>query len=98
MGESTSFVIGAAGIGVSFFTVIIGWLPIWILFGSLILAAVLYDTKFFATGITGGFGAGVFASIGWLPLYAYFTPIVMAAVFLAVKVAGKYVNIGGTQK
>lgn len=98
MGESKSFVIGATGIGVSFFTVVIGWMPVWILFGVLIIGAVLYETKFFATGITGGFGAGVFASIGWLPLYAYFTPIVLAAVFLAVRVAGKYVNIGGTQK
>ena len=98
MGESQSFVIGATGIGISLITVLMGWLPSWILFGSLIIASALYGTKFFATGIAGGFSSGVFTSMGWLSSWVYFTVIVLATVFLASKVASQYLNIGGTQK
>jgi len=94
MSESTSFIMGMTGIGVSIFTIVLGWMPWWIVFGVLIYAGALYGTSFFATGIAGGFASGVFASMGWLPLVAYFTPIVLGALFLAVKVAGKYVNTG----
>jgi len=94
MSESTSFIMGAGGIGASIFMVIMGWAPWWLFFGTLIYAAVLYETKFFATGIAGGFASGVFAIIGWLPLMAYFTPVVLATLFLAIKIAGKYVNTG----
>lgn len=98
MGESQSFIIGATGIGVSFFVVIMGWLPSYILFGSFILAAVLYGSKFFATGIAGGFGAGVFSALGWIPNWIYFTVVVIATVFLATRVAAKYINIGEASK
>lgn len=94
MAESESFVIGIMGIAASLFTVIMGWLPAWILFGVFIIGGLLYGTKFFATGITGGFGSGVFAALGWFPYWGYFTAIVLATVFLAVKVAGMYVNTG----
>lgn len=94
MAENESFVIGIMGIAASLFTVIMGWLPAWILFGVFIIAGTLYGTKFFATGITGGFGSGIFAALGLFPLWAYFTSIVLATVFLAVKIAGMYVNTG----
>lgn len=94
MSENTSFIMGVAGIGVSFIIAIMGWMPLWIMFGVLILAGMLYNTKFFATGIAGGFSSGVFASLGWIPLVAYFTAVVLGTVFLAVKVAGMYVNTG----
>lgn len=92
--ENTSFIIGAMGIGISIIFVVMGWLPIWILFGVLVIAALLYNSKFFATGITGGFGTGVFASMGWFPLWGYFSAVVLATVLLAVKVAGMYINTG----
>jgi hypothetical protein len=94
---ATSFIMGAGGIGASFFMVLMGWAPWWLLFGTLVYAAVLYESTLFATGIVGGFASGVFAIIGWLPLLAYFTPLIVATVFLAVKVASKYVNTGATQ-
>ena len=94
MGENTSFLMGIAGIGVSFIIALMGWMPYWIIFGVLICAGMLYDTKFFATGIAGGFSSGVFASFGWIPLAAYFTAIVLGTVFLGVKVAAMYVNTG----
>lgn len=94
MSENTSFIMGIAGFGISFFMVLMGWLPLWILFGVFILGGLLYNTKFFATGISGGFVSGVFAFLGWLPLFAYFTSIVLAALLLAVKLSGMYVNTG----
>lgn len=94
MSEQTSFIMGIAGIGVSFIIALLGWMPAWVLFGVFIIAGMLYNTKFFATGIAGGFSAGVFASFGWIPLYAYFTALVLGTVFLAVKLASQYVNSG----
>lgn len=96
MSESTSFIMGAGGIGASLFMVLMGWAPWWLIFGTLIYAGALYNTKFFATGIAGGFASGVFAIIGWLPLLAYFTPVVLGTLFLAVRIADKYVNTGAT--
>jgi len=94
MGESSSFIMGAAGIGTSIIISLLGWAPIWILFGVIVIAGCLYNTKFFATGVAGGFAAGVFAAMDWLPRWIYFTVIILGALFLAVQVAGKYVNTG----
>lgn len=94
MGEGTSFMMGIAGIFASFIMVLMGFLPAYILFGTLVIAGVLYGTQFFATGIIGGFAAGVFTALGVLPTYAYFTPIVLAILFLAARVADMYVNTG----
>jgi hypothetical protein len=94
MAEETSFLMGACAIGVSFFFAMMGWISPWILFGVLIFAAVLYETKFFATGAITGFSSGVFTAIGWLTPWIYFSAVVLGVVFLAVKVAGQYVNTG----
>ncbi len=92
--ESKSFLMGIAGIGASIFMSILGWLPLWVMFGVLVVAGCLYSTQFFATGIVGAFASGVFAAMDWLPRWIYFTAIVLGALFLAVQVAGKYVNTG----
>lgn len=94
MAESNSFIIGIAGISMAVLISLLGWLPLWMLFGVLVIAGCLYNSKFFATGISGGFAAGVFAAMDWLPRWIYFTAIVLGALFLAVQVAGKYVNTG----
>ncbi len=94
MGENTSFIMGITGIGVATIISILGWAPLWILFGVLVIAGCLYSSKFFATGIAGGFAAGTFAALDWLPLWIYFTGIILGTLFLAVKMAGKYVNTG----
>jgi len=94
MAENTSFIMGMAGIGAAVLISLIGWMPLWILFGVLVIAANLYETKYFATGIMGGFASGTFAAMDWLPRWLYFTAIVMSALFLAIKIAGKYVNTG----
>jgi len=94
MGENTSFIMGIAGIGASFFMVLMGWFPTWLLFGVFVLAGLLYSTKFFATGIAGGFASGVFTFLGWIPSYLYFTAVVLATVLVAVKFADMYVNTG----
>ena len=98
MAQQTSFLIGMAGIGAAVLISLIGWLPLWVLLGVLIIAAILYNTNFFSTGIAGGFASGVFAAMDWLPRWIYFTCIVLAALFLAIQIAGKYVNTGvGTE-
>lgn len=94
MGENTSFIAGIAGIGASFIVVLMDWMPLWVIFGTLVLAGLLYGTKFFATGVAGGFSSGVMASLGWIPLFAYFTAIVLATVFLAVRIAQMYFGLG----
>lgn len=94
MAENTSFLIGIAGISTAVIISVMGWLPLWVLFGTLVIGGCLYSTKFFATSIAGGFSAGVFASMDWLPKWIYFTAIVLGGLFLAVQVAGKYVNTG----
>jgi len=94
MGENSSFIMGAAGIGTAIVISVLGWAPLWILFGVLVIAGCLYNSKFFATGIAGGFAGGVFAALDWLPRWIYFTAIILMALFLAVQVAGKYVNTG----
>jgi len=92
--QSKSFLMGISGIGASAIISLMGWLPLWVLFGVLVIAACLYNTAFFATGIVGGFATGVFAAMDWLPKWIYFTAIVLGALFLAVQIAGKYVNTG----
>jgi len=94
MAEQTSFLIGIAGIGTATLISLIGWLPLWVMFGVLIIAATLYNTNFFSTGIAGGFASGTFAAMDWLPRWIYFTAIVLCALFLAIQIAGKYVNTG----
>lgn len=92
--ESNSFLMGIAGIGAAVLISLIGWLPLWVIFGVLVVAGCLYGSKFFATGIIGGFASGIFAAMDWLPRWIYFTAIVLGALFLAVQIAGKYVNTG----
>lgn len=94
MEESKSFLMGIAGLGVSLFPILLGWMPVWVVFGAFIIAGLLYNSKFFATGIGGAFGAGTFTFLGWIPSVAYFTAIVLGTVFLAVRVASLYVNTG----
>ena len=94
MEESKSFMMGLAGLGISIFPVLLGWMPIWVVFGAFIFAGLLYNTKFFATGISGGFSAGTFTFLGWIPSFYYFTALVLGVVFLAVKIAAMYVNTG----
>jgi len=94
MAENTSFIIGMAGIGAAILISALGWLPVWVLFGVVVIAGCLYNSKFFATGISGGFASGVFAAMDWLPRWVYFTAIILMALFLAVQIAGKYVNTG----
>ena len=91
---SNSFLMGVAGIGASILLSLMGWMPLWVMFGVLVIAGCLYNTAFFATGIFGGFAAGTFAAMDWLPKWIYFTAIVLGALFLAVQIAGKYVNTG----
>lgn len=97
MPQSNSFLMGIAGIGTATIISLMGWLPLWILFGVLVIAATLYNSEFFATGIVGGFASGVFAAMNWLPKWLYFTAIVLIALFLAIKIAGKYTSGGGAQ-
>lgn len=92
--SSKSFLMGIAGIGTSIFMSLLGWLPLWVMFGVLVIAGCLYNSEFFATGIVGGFASGVFAAMNWIPTWIYFTAIVLGALFLAVNVANKYVGSG----
>lgn len=94
--EGKSFIMGISGIGMAVILSVAGFVPLWILFGVLVIAGVLYESKFFATGIVGGFASGVFAYMDWLPIWIYFSAIVLGALFLAIQMAGKYVNTGAT--
>ena len=96
MAEGNSFVMGIAGICASILMSLLGWMPLWVLFGVLVIAGALYNSRFFATGITGGFGLGVFSAMDWVPRWIYFSTIILIALFLAVQVAGKYVNTGAS--
>lgn len=98
MSENTSFLMGIAGIGASVIISILGWAPLWILFGVLIVAGLLWNSAYFATGIGGAFASGTFAALDMLPKWIYFTALVLAALFLAVRIATKYVNVGGVDK
>ncbi len=98
MGESNSFIIGATGIGASLIFALLGWMPLYILFGVLCAAGALYNSKFFASGIAGMFSVGVFSAIGWIPSIFYFTVVILVFLFLAQKMAGMYFNTGGGGK
>jgi hypothetical protein len=91
--EGISFLMGVSAIGGSLFVVLLGWLPLWILFGVFIIAGLMYNSKFFATAIVGGFASGTFTAVGWLPAFAYFTAVVLATVLLATRIADKYLNL-----
>jgi hypothetical protein len=95
MAEGNSFIMGIAGIGMSFILTLLGWIPLWAIFAVLVYAAILYTTKFFATGIAGMFAVGVFTSLGWIEPIAYFSAVILGILFLAVKIASKYTT-GGT--
>lgn len=89
-----SIVVGWMGILAAFFMVVIGWLPGWILFGVIVVGALLQDSKYFATGIIGTASTGAFVFIGWAPSWVFFSIIILATLLLAVRLAGMYVNTG----
>lgn len=97
MAENTSFLMGIAGIMAAILFSMLGWLPIYILFGTFVIAGCLYGSQFFATGIIGGFASGIFAAMDWMPIWIYFTAVIIMTLFLAIRVAAKYVNTAGEQ-
>ncbi len=82
-----SFIIGLVGIFATFFMNLMGWEPLYMIVGIIVVAIDLYDTAFFAVGIIGMVAISAFTAMSMFPLNIYWTIVIFMSLWCAWKIS-----------
>ncbi len=83
-----SFIVGFAGILGTLLMGLIGWMPLYMVVGVILMACLLYEQAMFATGIVGMTAISIFSSpsLGMFPIAMYWSIVIVVSFLLAIKV------------